>query len=102
LATVKSVRVTVAHVHSDLRSCRPRAQSHRRGFAPGHAQRALTQEVTAIFGSIEIFVMCVRRPKFRKALEKMVDDVRQGHQASPDELVEWAQEYHFERWRDEM
>jgi hypothetical protein len=72
------------------------------GFAPGHAQKALTREINELFGGIEIFVACVRQPKYRKAIEEMLDEMRDDAGSSPEEIARDIVDYHFEQWGAEL
>jgi hypothetical protein len=91
-----------AHMRPFTCSCGCGQEVYVPGFAPGHAQKALSQEITAIFGSIEIFLACVRRKKYRTAIEEMVYEMRREHQSSLEELARDAEDYEFEQWSSEL
>jgi hypothetical protein len=91
-----------AHMRPFTCSCECGQEVSVPGFAPGHGQKALTREITAIFGRVEIFVACVRRPEYRKAIEQMVDEMRREQQPSDEELAREAEDYQFERCDHEL
>lgn len=72
------------------------------GFAAGHAQKALAREITSLFGTVEIFVECVSRPKYRTAIEEMVVEMHHEAGGSPEEISRDQDDYHIDLWEDEL